>query len=283
MHVRFVPRAPVLGFFKDNNITMKIKSPDSVLDGEVPTRRRNEILHPTSVLEFRNSIKKDELRLEVLDGALARGSISLEEYTTLLREYSLRLELQKKRLEEKVGIDPLTGIPNITFMNSTIDGMIKELNYGEDMRKSGMSAIVVVTIDLKGLKEFNKYDQQVGDQALQAFAMRIDDVAARKNDKVFRIGGDEFRIVISLHNTSPDFDFSKRLQELKNDIEKDLSIDAEFLDGDGNKNNKTLPLETYMGYATLNKGDTKTKEDLLKESAANMALVKATTKLSNIK
>ncbi len=78
--------------------------------------------------------------------------------------------------------------------------------------------------------------------------------------------------------TAVNFDFSQRLQEILDNTESNLSIDVELDNGESPKTKKTLQLGAYMGYAVLRKGDGKGSDELLEESAQNMAKYKSSKK-----
>jgi diguanylate cyclase (GGDEF)-like protein len=95
-----------------------------------------------------------------------------------------------QRLERDALIDPLTGIGNRRALDMTLSTAVAgahHLGYG----------LVVVAIDLDGLKQINdSLGHPAGDRALVTLAGALVD-GLRSSDTVFRIGGDEFAVVLS--------------------------------------------------------------------------------------
>lgn len=87
-----------------------------------------------------------------------------------------------KRLEEKAGMDSLTGIPN----RMAYEGASKRFDAAEHLPLS------VIMCDVNGLKAVNdNFGHQYGDMMLQVVAEVLEDVCP-KQGLVARIGGDEF-------------------------------------------------------------------------------------------
>lgn len=278
MHVRFVPRAQRLLSVFCYNITIDKmnKGPNSFSDFEARSGHtaQSAVLERSSDFEeFKESIigRKNFFDVLKLRTALQERKITEEEYHLLLEVYVVQLEDDKKHLENSVGIDPLTGLADRLFLDSTISKLIGDMNRSNEMRVSALSGVVIITVDMKGLKSFNKYGQHVGDMALRAFAERLRAVVSRDDDKVFRSGGDEFTMVLPLHNAKADFDFSARFQEILQNTNNDLSINVEIADKSGTIHEKNLPLGAYMGYSMGRKGDGQTAQDLIKKSSIEMA------------
>lgn len=96
----------------------------------------------------------------------------------------------------KLGItDTLTGLLNRARLDEVIAESVKMINYNERRNNEFPYAIVTV-IDVNSFKEINdKYSHREGDKVLRETADRLRKVA-RANDMIFRIGGDEFLILI---------------------------------------------------------------------------------------
>jgi diguanylate cyclase (GGDEF)-like protein len=86
--------------------------------------------------------------------------------------------------------DPLTRLLNRRAFVDRLDGEVgRALRYG---RSFGLALC-----DLDGFKELNdRHGHPAGDEALQQFARRLQR-AMRKGDEAFRIGGDEFALVLA--------------------------------------------------------------------------------------
>ena len=86
--------------------------------------------------------------------------------------------------------DPLTRLLNRRAFVDRLDGEVgRALRYG---RSFGL-----ILCDLDGFKELNdRNGHLVGDEALQRFGQTLE-LALRKGDEAFRIGGDEFALVLA--------------------------------------------------------------------------------------
>ena len=129
--------------------------------------------------------------------ALARDSgqsyvveefMALEEVAGLLAVTIERLRLYE-RAEYDARHDLLTGLPNLRYLNEHLESLRPELEDG------GRAAVFM--IDLDGLKIFNDtLGHEAGDQVIQIAAREIR-AAARAEDFVARVGGDEFVVVMA--------------------------------------------------------------------------------------
>ncbi|MGD9604965.1 MAG: HD domain-containing phosphohydrolase [Bacilli bacterium] len=115
--------------------------------------------------------------------------------------------MQKQKEIEYLSLhDFLTGLYNRRHF---VEAMVK-------MDKAKYYPVGMIMLDLNGLKIFNDaYGHYVGDQALKKVAMVL--LTYESNNRiVFRIGGDEFAMIIS--NTT-----IEDLEQLKDDIKEKLS------------------------------------------------------------
>ncbi len=102
----------------------------------------------------------------------------------ILMEYQ-----ELKRLQINAATDPLTGLYNRRLFEEYFD---KELNRA---RRYGQQLSLVI-MDLHQLKEVNdRYGHPQGDQVLQAAASTLRK-SLRTSDYAFRIGGDEFALLL---------------------------------------------------------------------------------------
>jgi len=86
--------------------------------------------------------------------------------------------------------DPLTRLLNRRAFVDRLDGEVARANrYGR--------SFALVLCDLDGFKLLNdRYGHSVGDEALQTFGAIIDS-SLRRPDAAFRIGGDEFALLLA--------------------------------------------------------------------------------------
>ena len=94
-----------------------------------------------------------------------------------------------KKLQINAATDPLTGLYNRRLFEEYFD---KELNRARRYNQS----LALVIMDLHRFKEVNdRYGHQKGDQALQIAASTLRK-SLRTSDYAFRIGGDEFALLL---------------------------------------------------------------------------------------
>lgn len=119
-------------------------------------------------------------------------------------ELALRLRntLAAKAFQRRLThFDQLTGLPNRTFLSSTLNVAVQRLS-----QKNGMAALLLVNLDrFKGIND--SLGREVGDDVLHAFSRRLQmmfgidsQLAADSNDilrnTVCRIGGDKFVVLL---------------------------------------------------------------------------------------
>jgi diguanylate cyclase (GGDEF)-like protein len=107
-----------------------------------------------------------------------------------LAEQRKALELETSALRSEVITDPLTGLLNRRAFTQNLDHAISQW---ERHRRS----FVLILGDLDYFKLINdRFGHLVGDQVLKAVAQRIS-ASLRRSDLAFRIGGEEFAILLS--------------------------------------------------------------------------------------
>lgn len=109
-----------------------------------------------------------------------------------------------KNLHRNAVTDPLTGLYNRRLFNETLD---KELNRA----RRYAHPLSLVTLDLHRFKEVNdKYGHPRGDEVLRAAAVTLKK-ALRTSDSAFRIGGDEFALLLPQTDSSQASGLSGRI------------------------------------------------------------------------
>lgn len=113
----------------------------------------------------------------------------------LLTYGGLTIVQQKKKMTELANTDPLTGLYNVRYFMTTIKQLYEcRQSFG------------VLYLDLNKFKEVNdQYGHDTGDKLLVEVAARIGD-CLKKEDILFRIGGDEFCIVVMDTNSGDFYD-----------------------------------------------------------------------------
>lgn len=120
------------------------------------------------------------------------GSPELMRLSTSMRNMVGRLLDQHRtirQLEDLANSDPLTGLPNRTFLNRYLLHLLPEAQREQQ-------SIALIFIDLDGFKEVNdELGHHAGDLLLIDITQRLQS-ALRANDIVARWGGDEFVMVL---------------------------------------------------------------------------------------
>lgn len=102
---------------------------------------------------------------------------------------------QQKQLEAQAQIDPLTGLFNRTLLQQTLESAIEQCRYLD-------SPMTLMALDLDNFKLINDtMGHSAGDKILSDIGKHLQK-RARDCDKVFRIGGEEFLVV--LHDSDKD-------------------------------------------------------------------------------
>lgn len=130
---------------------------------------------------------------------------------------------QRKQIEELLNYeashDLLTGLANKSTMQRHLDRVLKQA--GADAR-----SIAVLYIDLDGFKSVNdRRGHLEGDIVLKSFAKKLR-ASVRESDFVARVGGDEFVIVLDIHDPDRNVAFDvaeKILATMKLPFETDSS------------------------------------------------------------
>ena len=93
-------------------------------------------------------------------------------------------------LFNKANVDPLTGLYNRRFMDSSMERVMGLLSRSEGL----LSALM---IDIDFFKRYNdKYGHEAGDKCLQSIAHALSYAVSRVNDIVVRYGGEEFAVIL---------------------------------------------------------------------------------------
>lgn len=121
--------------------------------------------------------------------------------------------------------DALTGLHNRRYLDSVIKKEIR-------IARRNKTSLTFAVIDVDYFKKYNDhYGHPVGDIALIRVAQALKQSLKRPNDYAFRLGGEEFAIIISDLDTEQASDFfeivRKRVEDLE--IEHDESDVCEYL------------------------------------------------------
>jgi len=117
--------------------------------------------------------------------------------TCILRDVSLRKKADR-RLKYLAFHDRLTSLGNRDRFSQTLKGVLDDVGAGEDHRAA------LLYLDLDGFKKVNdSLGHETGDSILKACAQRLsnslrlgDQVYQFDFEEIFRLGGDEFTILL---------------------------------------------------------------------------------------
>lgn len=182
----------------------------------------------------------------------------------LFREYSIKIEHDKKIAEYEAVHDGLTGLYTQKYFKKSL---AKEIARSQRYKRP--LSLIMCDIDL--FKRFNDtYGHLAGDKALKTVA-HIIGVNVRKFDIVARYGGEEFAVLLMEAGSKEALSIAARLKDLTDEaIEvadriKDKIAQAEF-----QVDHTTVNVTISMGVCSFN-GDTDYKADYL-ISGADQAL-----------
>lgn len=132
---------------------------------------------------------------------------------------SMQLEVDNKIKGEKIFIDNLTGIYNREFFIKSIEEKLR-----------GKKQFSIIFLDMDNFKRINDdFGHLVGDKALQEFVTKTKGIL-RKEDYLYRYGGDEFAIVVADNNAAKVV--GSKLYAAKIEINhKEVIIDIKFSTG----------------------------------------------------
>ncbi len=117
--------------------------------------------------------------------------ISMGMITAFSWIFATRTQDDRARLERLVALDALTGVPNRRSMEGALADAVERFHRGE--RRFGL-----VVLDLDHFKDVNdQYGHAAGDAAIADLAtiLRFE---MRRDDQVFRFGGEEFVALLEL-------------------------------------------------------------------------------------
>jgi diguanylate cyclase (GGDEF)-like protein/PAS domain S-box-containing protein len=131
----------------------------------------------------------------------------------------------KKRLEEISITDSLTGIYNRRYFDQIFPKFVNTAKRNND-------TVCFYMIDVDYFKPYNDhYGHQAGDTVLIKIAQAIQKTLKRSNDYCFRIGGEEFALLVRVTDSDGICDFGEqlrtRVEELK--IPHDYNLTSRFV------------------------------------------------------
>ncbi|WP_457744410.1 diguanylate cyclase [Sulfurimonas sp.] len=152
---------------------------------------------------------------------------SIQNDQTKLELASKKLKIVNKKLEYASYTDSLTSLHNRRYFNLIYDREVKRA-------KRNKNYITFMMLDIDYFKQYNDtYGHVEGDYALKSVAKVLQDTLKRPSDYVFRLGGEEFGVLLS----DTDESHSARLAD-----EIWAGIRAREIKHEGSKVNKYLTI-----------------------------------------
>jgi diguanylate cyclase (GGDEF)-like protein/PAS domain S-box-containing protein len=119
----------------------------------------------------------------------------------------------QKRIEELATTDPLTKLYNRRYFNTIFEQEIRR------MKREGKS-LTFMMLDLDKFKQYNDiYGHLSGDEVLITTARKLKEVCQRSTDQIFRLGGEEFGILIAAMPAEQVEEFAQTIVETIADLE----------------------------------------------------------------
>lgn len=151
-----------------------------------------------------------------------------------------------KKTEEMAYSDPLTGLPNRKAF---------EKSFNKHNQKYSRRKKAILYLDLDNFKEVNdKHGHDTGDLLLKAAARRLEN-AVRDKDKVSRMGGDEFTVMLT--DVKSENDIKKIIKKIEERIAEPYQI-----------NDKTINISCSIGYSIDYQAERSLKELMNKADLA---------------
>ncbi len=134
--------------------------------------------------------ESEGLSLEQQIQQLRTENAKFKEVNTRLIEENARLRESRGHFALLAGKDTLTGAKNRRRYNEDTERV-----HRESTREGAESALLLLDLDL--FKEINdKYGHAAGDEILQAVAALLENGLHRPGDSAYRMGGDEFVVLL---------------------------------------------------------------------------------------
>ena len=120
--------------------------------------------------------------------------------------------LEHERLARQAECDPLTGVPHYR-------------PFEERLGLAAPGRTAVFAVDVDDFKKINdQYGHQAGDHALLSLVDALR--AARDQDQLYRIGGDEFAVILDVTGSGEVIAIARRLLEAAREIGQTVSVGA---------------------------------------------------------
>ena len=156
----------------------------------VANYERKKFLHTYKSILVQIGIILSVIILGIL-GILLYVFKSIQKDHTQLEIVAKKLKVANKKLENASYTDSLTGLHNRRYFNFIYDRELKRA-------KRNNTYITFMMLDIDYFKQYNDtYGHVEGDFALKSVAKVLKDTLKRPSDYVFRLGGEEFGVLLS--------------------------------------------------------------------------------------
>jgi diguanylate cyclase (GGDEF)-like protein/PAS domain S-box-containing protein len=147
----------------------------------------------TEIAAERDGLSERIKQLETANERLVEELVKAKRAYESIEKEAVSVAVAYKELEDAssgVGqLDQLTGLGNRELF-------LRQLKHLCAIAERRKEEVALLVIDLDGFREFNDWlGQEAGDEVLREFAVRLDK-SLRKADQKYRIGGDEFAVLL---------------------------------------------------------------------------------------
>lgn len=135
-------------------------------------------------------------------------SPDFDHFNNIVGYDSMRIDTTDKKMVERLSItDSLTNLYNRRYFDEIFPQKISlAKRYGINL--------FFCLIDIDHFKQYNdNYGHQMGDKALQKVAKSLSTTLKRKNDHVFRLGGEEFGVLYTVEKNDDGFDIAELIRK----------------------------------------------------------------------
>jgi diguanylate cyclase (GGDEF)-like protein len=161
-----------------------------VYETKVANYERKTFLQTYASLMFQLGVILGVIILAILSVSLYVFK-SIQKDQTKIEEAAKKLKIVNKKLEDASYTDSLTGLHNRRYFNHIYE---KELKRA----KRKKTYITFMMLDIDFFKQYNDtYGHVEGDFALKSVAKVLKDTLKRPSDYLFRLGGEEFGVLLS--------------------------------------------------------------------------------------
>ncbi|HUF74144.1 MAG TPA: GGDEF domain-containing protein [Gammaproteobacteria bacterium] len=178
------PRHYRHSYYPDKDAANKIVGIHCVVQDVTASKRAEYALR-----ERNRQLEDANQKLASLSAQFKRANAKLQDESQNAAEANKRLEEAKQELQRLALFDTLTGLGNRNLFMRQIEHLIA-------IAERRNEEIALLAMDLDGFKEINdRLGHAAGDEVLREFGKRLAR-SLRKADRKFRIGGDEFAVLL---------------------------------------------------------------------------------------